>query len=261
MTVANGAVTAARVLSGGTLRVGGGATATLTTVSSGGVFQVLSGGEASQTNLRAGAKLTANGSVLETGNRSFNGTIAGFGDIIKTGGGDLVLDAANSAFTGQAIISGGTICLSHAGALGTGSVLFASAGTSETLLIEASDAPAAGGTFANTISGFSGANEALDLRSIAFVAGATATVSSETLTLSDGGHSYGFNLAGAIGANFTVTSDGHGGTLINPTAAMFVQATAGFAAPKGGTLSPVSSGGTSGYVALVNATGSASARG
>jgi hypothetical protein len=139
--------------------------------------------------------------------------------------------------------------------------VFAAGTGSQTLQIDAADAPAAGGTFANTISGFSGANDFIDLRSIAFATGASATVGGGVLTLVDGGKTYKFTVAGSIGSVFPVTSDGHGGTLIDPHVAGFAQATAAFSAPAAGSPSPVSSGGPCGCVALVNATGSASGRG
>jgi autotransporter passenger strand-loop-strand repeat protein len=51
------------------------------------------------------------------------------------------------------------------------------------------------GGSANTLSGFSMANEAIDLSSIAFASGATATVRGTTLVLSDGGATYAFDIA------------------------------------------------------------------
>jgi hypothetical protein len=88
------------------------------------------------------------------------------------------------------------------------------------LQIDAADAPAAGGTFADIISNFNGANEEIDLPSIAYVSGASATVVGHTLVLKDGGKSYTFDIAGAVAGAYPVTSDGHGGTLIDPRAAL-----------------------------------------
>jgi hypothetical protein len=110
--------------------------------------------------------------------------------------------------------------LARAGAIGTGYVQFVNpASGSAVLQIDAADAPAAGGTFANTLSNFDGANEDIDLRSIAFVSGATAMVTGSTLVLTDGGKTYTFKIAGGVAALYPVLSDGHGGTLIDPEAA------------------------------------------
>jgi hypothetical protein len=160
------------------------------------------------------------------------------------------------------VLSGGTIELAEFRALGRGGVVFDGGTASETLQIDAADAPAAGGTFANTISNFSGPNDYIDLRGLAYVAGASATVSGATLTLSDGGKTYKFKLAGSIGSAGTlypVTSDGNGGTLIDPRVAGFVQTMAGFAPANAASLTLVSSGGTSVRAALFNATGSGAA--
>src|SRR5216684_4212159 len=51
------------------------------------------------------------------------------------------------------------------------------------------------------------------------VSGATAVVNGSTLMVSDGGNTYDFKLAGSIGGTYGVTSDGHGGALIDPSAA------------------------------------------
>jgi autotransporter-associated beta strand protein len=168
--------------------------------------------------LLAGGTLVDDGQVLLTSSKTFAGSLSGSGDLTVSGTGDLILNGAGSAFTGHAVISGGTIELATSGAIGTGSVVFGAGTASETLRIDAADAPAAGGTFANTIYHFSGSNDFIDLPSIAFVSGANATVSGSTLVLTDGGETYKFKLAGTIGGSFRVTSNGHGGTLIDPEA-------------------------------------------
>ena len=220
---------------------------------------VSAGGGVNGLALLSGGKLIDNGLVLVAGTHTFAGALSGSGSLSEVGPGSLILSGAGSAFSGKAVISGGTIELATSGAIGTGSVVFAGAG-SATLQIDAADAPAAGGTFANTISNFSGANDFIDLRSIAFVSGASATVSASTLVLSDGGHTYKFKLAGSIGGAFPVTSDGHGGTLIDPhvagfaqTMAGFAQTMAGFAGRTGRAGPPGSSGTASGLGPLINA--------
>jgi autotransporter passenger strand-loop-strand repeat protein/autotransporter-associated beta strand protein len=248
------------VLSGGTEIVLSGGLAKVTTVSSGGKEVVSAGGAVSGMTLLAGGKLVDDGSVVLTASKTFAGSLSGSGDLTVSGTGDLILNGAGSAFTGHAVISGGTIELATSGAIGTGKVVFGAGTASETLRIDAADAPAAGGTFANTIYHFSGSNAFIDLRSIPFVSGASATVSGSTLVLTDGGKTYKFKLAGTIGGSFPVTSDGHGGTLIDPQVTGFVQAAATFAPTAAGPLSPISSGGAHGFAELLHATASAGGR-
>ena len=171
--------------------------------------------------------LTDNGTVQLSHSQTLGRTLSGVGVVSAAGGADVVLGGHGAAFSGQALIGAGTIELASADALGTGSVVFAAGSAAQTLRIDAAAAPASGGTFANTISDFSGATDSIDLRSIAFVTGAKATVSGSVLTLSDHGQSYNFQLAGSVAASFTVAKDGHGGTLIEAQVASFAQAAAG----------------------------------
>jgi hypothetical protein len=60
-------------------------------------------------------------------------------------------------------------------------------------------------------------NDAIDLTSIAYVTGASATRSASVLTLSDGGATYKFNLGGTLASSYEVLSDGASGTLIVDT--------------------------------------------
>jgi hypothetical protein len=100
---------------------------------------------------------------------------------------------------------------------------------SAVLQIDAADAPTANETFANTIVNFSSAGEDIDLRSVAYVAGASAKVVGSTLVLTDGGATYTFDISGGPAAAYPVLSDGHGGTLIDPKTVAFAQAAAAFA--------------------------------
>jgi len=135
------------------------------------------------------------------------------------------------------------------------------------LQIDAADAPKAGGTFATTLSNFDGANEDIDLTSIAYVSGATATAMGSTLVLSDGGKTYTFKLAGGVASAFPVFSDGHGGTLIDPTASApkpidphvlaFAHAAAGFAPSDAATAARVSSTSPTGQTPFAHAAVSA----
>jgi len=69
------------------------------------------------------------------------------------------------------------------------------------------------------ISNFNSSSEDIDLASIAYVAGASAAIVGSTLVLTDGGKTYTFEIAGTTAGAYPVLSDGHGGTLIDPTAA------------------------------------------
>jgi len=182
------------------------------------------------------------GEVRISGAATLAGTLSGSGAVIETGGGTLVISGSDAAFDGKAAISGGTIELATSGAIGSGYVEFVEPSTGSAVLqIDAADAPAAGGTFADKIVNFSGANEDIDLASIAFVSGASATVSGGVLVLSDGGATYKFTLAGGIAGAYPVLSDGHGGTLIDPKALAFAQTAAAFAPPDAANAALVSS--------------------
>jgi hypothetical protein len=99
----------------------------------------------------------------------------------------------------------------------------------EILQIDAADIPAAGGVLENILSNFADTNAGIDLRGLTYVAGASAVVDGSTLELSDGGKTYGFDLDGDATARYAVTSDGHGGVLINPAVTLFAQAAAALA--------------------------------
>ena len=249
-----------QVQSGGRAYIYSGGAAMGPTISNGGAEAIYAGGTASGLGLLSGGDLIDDGEVLISGAGTLAGILAGSGTVIETGGGDLVFSGADAKFSGKAVISGGTIELATSGALGRGYVEFVAPSTgSAGLQIDAANAPAAGGTFANTIYDFSGAGEDIDLRSIAFVSGASATVSGTTLTLTDGGKTYKFTLGGRIGGAYPVLSDGHGGTLIDPTVARFAQAAAAFAPSNAAKTALVSSGSPAGQTPFLHATVSAGA--
>jgi autotransporter passenger strand-loop-strand repeat protein len=256
-----GVASGTTVLSGGTETVAAGGTTSATTVLSGGTEQVLSGGTASNVTVASGGVLADGGTVDISVGKVLAGSLSGVGVIAETGSATLVLSGPGSGFSGQAQIGGGaTIELAGVQAIGTGVAVFEGGTGAETLRIDAADAPAAGGTFANLVSNFAATNDAIDLTGLAFVAGASATANGSTLTLSDGGQNYLFSLAGSIGSSFAVSSDGHGGTLIDPRVAGFVQSLAGFSPPSAAIAAPVSAGGTSGFAEMLHATASAGAR-
>jgi autotransporter passenger strand-loop-strand repeat protein len=228
------------------------------TVSSAGSESVASGGLAIGLTVLAGGVVVVDGDLRFDGAGTLAGMLSGSGAVIQTEAGDLVMSDSGAGFSGVAAIRGGTIELATSGALGTGYVEFAEPATGSAVLqIDAADAPAAGGTFANTISNFSGANEDIDLRSIAYVAGATATVVGSTLVLNDGGATYTFNLAGGTAGAYPVLSDGQGGTLIDPAVARFAQTAAAFAPSDAATAALVSSASPIARSPFLHATASA----
>jgi autotransporter passenger strand-loop-strand repeat protein len=243
---------------GGVLYVRSSAAASGTVVSSGGGLIVSSGGVADGLSLLSGAELTDDGTV--SGSGTLAGVLLGTGTIVETGGGDLLLSGDGNKFAGAAVISGGTVELGTSDALGGASVQFVEPSTGSAVLrIDAADAPKAGGAFADTLSNFDGANEDIDLASIPYVSGASATVAGPTLTLTDGGKTYAFDIAGGVAAAYPVLSDGHGGTLIDPQVALFVQTAAALAPSTAASTALVSSASTLGQSPLLHATASAGA--
>ena len=81
--------------------------------------------------------------------------------------------------------------------------------------IEAAAAPANGARFAATLLDFDSSSATyLNLASVAFVSGATATLGGHTLTLHDGAYTAAFTLGGTAASAYSVFSDGAHGTLI-----------------------------------------------
>jgi autotransporter passenger strand-loop-strand repeat protein len=192
-------------------------------VKSGGTEYVHSGGIASGVTVSSGGALIENGSAIFSGavTARLFGVLSGSGTITETGTGStgsLVIGGVGSAFVGVVVISGGTVELATAGGVGKSPVIFASSAASATLLIDAADTPAAGSTFASPLSNFKQTFDALDLRGVAFVSGATAVVTGSKLVVADGGKTYDFALSGTSGSTFQVTTDFHGGALIRPAA-------------------------------------------
>jgi len=227
---ASGTAYGLAVAAGGAAYVDSGGVAAAASVSSGADMVISSGGAANGLALSSGAQLTDDGAVVISGAGTLAGVLLGSGKIAETGGGDLVLSGDGAKFAGGAVISGGTIELATANALGGGYVEFEHPATGSAVLqIDAADAPTPGGTFANVISNFDSAGEDIDLRSIAYVSGASATVVGSTLVLTDGGKTYKFEIAGGAAGAYPVLSDGHGGTLIDPEVTRFAHSLAAFA--------------------------------
>jgi len=203
-------------------------------------------------SLASGGLLIDNGELRNTSSGTLAGTLSGSGIVVEAGSGVLLLAGAGTAFGGQLAIEGGAAELAKAGAIGSGGVEFVEPATGSAVLrLDAADAPKAGGTFANALSNFSGANEQIDLAGLAFVSGASATLTGSTLVLSDGGKTFDFDVAGKAAAGYTVTSDGRGGTQItaaaaDPAVARFSQAAAAFAPTDAAKTALVSSTGSLG---------------
>ncbi|MFZ4411367.1 MAG: calcium-binding protein, partial [Paracraurococcus sp.] len=93
------------------------------------------------------------------------------------------------------------------GGAGSGAIAFD--GAAATLRIDATTDAG----FANVLAHF-GAGGVLDLRGLAFAAGAGATVSGQQLTVTSGGHSRHFTLSDLGAGSFHVEADGAGGTRV-----------------------------------------------
>jgi autotransporter passenger strand-loop-strand repeat protein len=204
--VSSGAIADGTVISNGGMEIVGafatyvgsgtaGATTSDTVVHAGGIEEVLSGGTATSTRIDGG----------------------GIEDVLSSG-------TANDT-----TIAGGTLELAS-GSI-AGSVAFTKAGGD--LRLDYSQG------FQGTVAGFAsphGVTEEIDLCDIAF--GSTTTLSfteagnhlSGTLTVTDGSHTATLTLLGQYSAaNFSLSSDGVGGTLIKDPA---VTASASIAAPQ-----------------------------
>ena len=245
--VANGA----RISSGGTEVASSGGTLLSTTVLPGGVQYVLSGGVASGTIDSGGADIilaggTASGTrvssgfdVVSSGGISLSATVLNGGveyalsggvasGTMVNGGNEQVLSGGIASATtvsnggflvvsaggtlNGATISGATLEIASGGLTGASPITYAGAAA---LILDASR------TFSGTVAGFA-VGDFLDLRDISFISGTTSVTFSEAagntsgmLTVSDGTHIANLTLLGQyVTAQFHVTSDGHGGTVV-----------------------------------------------
>lgn len=186
------------VFGNGTL---GGAVTAQNTINAGG-NELVSGGGLDAYSVVAGCQIVEN---------------AGFtsGSVLVDGGLELV-QSGGDAIT--AIMSGGSLVVRSGGIVG--SIDFASNGG----LVQLDYSQG----FNGTISGFAsppGVTEAIELEDITFGAGTSAKFTeaasnnSGTLTVTDGTHTANLTLLGQYStANFSLSSDGHGGTVITDPA-------------------------------------------
>ena len=234
----HGSVGGLEVRSGGDLVVEAGGAATAIEVIGGGSATILSKATASDLVTLAGGQLIDDGADMFSGDNALHGGLSGSGVLTQKIVGALVVSGGASQFSGQAVISGGTIELAGASNLGAGSIRFAAPSVhTATLELLAASQPSSGGGFAETLVNFGSGNDGVDLRNQAYITGAAATLSGTTLTLVDGGYTARFTLSGATAASYSVTSDGHGGTLIaaagGGAGALFVQAIAAIGGGRG----------------------------
>lgn len=224
------------IISGGT--VAGGSF----TVRSGGVAEdVHVGGHTSVTlqegaqvgglTLGVGVTVVDNGELDYTGTQGhlLKGTISGDGRIVQDSTRALDIRSDNSAFRGEFVLRRGIIEVEAAEGLGHARVDFDTSAHAAQLRLQGSAAPASGSTLANALVDFDSSKDRLDLRDIAFHAGATAKVSGSTLVVHDGAYTASFKLSGEHASAYVVARDAKGGTLIRArVGAQLVDAAAAF---------------------------------
>jgi autotransporter-associated beta strand protein len=138
------------------------------------------------------------------GIETVTGVVAGAGGLILNGPGTLVLAGANT-YSGGTTIDAGTLEIAAGGSAGTGTIGFA--GTASTLRLDATISGTA--QLANTVSGFV-PGDVTDLAGLSYAAGAHATVSGNTVTVTSGANVETLTLSSAPGLVY-VANDGSGG--------------------------------------------------
>ena len=147
------------------------------------------------------------------------GGTAGKGSLVIQGPGTVDLKASNS-FVGGVDIDSGTLEIGAHYAAGSGVITFEAAPVDPTLLIDAADTPAPGGTFETTIAEF-GDGDAIDIRGLAFTNGATAKLSGDNkLEVTSNGETVNFTVSDPLSSTYYAHTDGSGGTLVTDSATL-----------------------------------------
>jgi autotransporter passenger strand-loop-strand repeat protein len=188
---------------GGSAIISAGATASGTTVLSGATQVILGFANASGTVLNGGIEILSALSATEQ--------LA----LVNSGGLELV---SSGGILASATISGGTVEIGSGGQL-FGAASFATSGGGTVQLDQAISFASAGAV----ISGFT-LGDFIDFRAVGFTSGATSAIwnqltsganASGTLTVSSGGVSADITLLGQyVQANFKISDDTHGGTVV-----------------------------------------------
>jgi hypothetical protein len=175
-----------------------------------------------------GARTITNGGLIEaaaSGRCTIQSSISNYGTLEAANGGLVTVNGAVLANSGKAAAVGGTLDFTSTF---NQDVLFQGAGS----VLELAQSQ----TYSGKLQSFSNTGEStLDLADIAFVSAGEATYSGTAkggvLTVTDGTHTAHIGLTGShLGATFTASSDGHGGTDIVASSnkvARFIQAVAG----------------------------------
>lgn len=187
-----------------------------------GFLDIQSGGVVTDVKLPISNTIDDDGELAygAAGPTKLQGVIAGSGQIMQNGPGALVLSGYDGNFSGEIVISGGTVELASYNAPGSSQVACEPGDSVVTLKVDSANQPYSGTTYSNTVIDFDSPSTRLDLAGVTYSADATAVITSSgggsaTLTLQDGSsYSAEFTLAGGVATQYVVGSDGHGGTLI-----------------------------------------------
>ncbi|MGO9356779.1 MAG: autotransporter-associated beta strand repeat-containing protein, partial [Xanthobacteraceae bacterium] len=163
--------------------------------------------------------LTIDDVIADQSGSDGTGSNAGTGGLIVDGAGTVVLDA-NNTFTGGITLAQGTLVLATVGAAGSGPISFLFGPNSTLEIDNAALTAGATNSFGNTIAEFS-ESDTLDLPGLSWNP-ASNSVSfnplTSALTVTSGSITDVLTLSGtAAGTQFSLVSDGHGGTEIPQT--------------------------------------------
>jgi autotransporter passenger strand-loop-strand repeat protein len=220
----NDSLAAGTILAGGTMNDNVGGTATGTIVEAGGNEIVYAGSTAINTLVQKGGIVTDSSGEVDNSTIQAGGFIGVWGktegSFIEAGGEQAIYNGGfttNSTVSGMEFIRAGGVAtneviagggvLSVAGGSLTGGVNFSTDGGGELSL--------ASNTLAAVIYGFDVSGDKIDLTALGFGPTTKATYSGSTLTVATGANHAALTLGTASNlADFGISSDGHGGTLV-----------------------------------------------